>query len=205
LIPQTGSVIASPSPPNVYSPPMVKRERLQESSGRRSDVTLLHGIALGDEESFRTFYGRYAGRTLSLLRRICSDATVAEDLLQETFLAVWRKASTYRQDRGDPAGWLFAIIRNKALDRFRRRQPTTPMDAVDSSSWPALDPQWDLSLSLRQALGRLASGEREALEKTYFGGFTYEESAKQLRVPLGTLKSRIRTGLRKLHQELEGA
>ena len=81
------------------------------------------GIALGDEGAFQAFYGRYAGRVLGILRRLCPDRAAAEDLLQEAFMAVWRKASTYREDRGDPAGWLFAITRNKAFDHSRRRGP----------------------------------------------------------------------------------
>lgn len=183
----------------------MKREPIPESAGSRDDVALLTGIALGDESAFRAFYGRYAGRVLSVLRRLCPDAAVAEDLLQEAFLAVWRKASTYREDRGDPAGWLFAITRNKAFDHTRRQQPVVPLDAGDSSTWPAPSRESDLSLSLEQALGKLKRGERQALRMAYFGGFTYQESAERLAVPLGTLKSRIRSGLRKLHRQLEGA
>lgn len=192
-----------------YSPIIVSAELPSENpghrdAGRRDDVTLLADIALGDEAAFRSFYGRYAGRTLSILRRLCPDAAVAEDLLQEAFLAVWRKASTYRADRGDPAGWLYTITRNKVFDHGRRRAPVIPIDAEESSKWPAPNRKADLGLSLRQALETLKDSEREALETAYFGGFTYQESAEHLSVPLGTLKSRIRTGLRKLHRQLEG-
>lgn len=188
----------------------MKQESDSESSRPRDDVrprddaALLSGIARGDERAFRAFYGRHAGRVLGILRRICPDTAVAEDLLQEAFLAVWRKASTYRADRGDPAGWLFTITRNKALDHRRRHTPVVPLDDKDSSKWPAPSREWDLCLSLEQALGDLKSGEEEALRMAYFGGFTYQESAEQLAVPLGTLKSRIRTGLRKLHHQLKG-
>ncbi len=192
-----------------YSPAIVSAELPPESTGRqdagdRDDVTLLADIALGDESAFRTFYSRYAGRTLSILKRLCPDAVVAEDLLQETFLAVWRKASTYRADRGDPAGWLYTITRNKVFDHSRRRAPVVPIDTEESSKWPAPSRRSVLGLTLRQALETLKKGEREALETAYFGGFTYQESAEHLSVPLGTLKSRIRTGLRKLHRQLEG-
>ncbi len=186
-----------------YSPAIVPRE-LSSEPDRRDDVALLHAIAGGDEGAFRAFYHRYAGRTLGLLRRLCADAAVAEDLLQEAFLTVWRKASTYRVDRGDPAGWLYVITRNKALDYSRRKAPVVPMDAEETSKWPAPSRQRDLGLSLRQALAKLKDGEREALVTAYFGGFTYQESADYLSVPLGTLKSRIRTGLRKLHGHLKG-
>ena len=124
-------------------------------------------------------------------------------------MAVWRKASTYREDRGDPAGWLYAITRNKAFDHTRRRAPVVPIDAEDSKLPAPTRPRelesWDLSLSLEQALAKLERREQQALRLAYFGGFTYRESAEQLKVPLGTLKSRIRTGLRKLHRQLEGA
>ena len=184
---------------------------LEASSGslsRRDDAALLASIAHGDEGAFQTFYSRYAGRVLGILRRICPDRAAAEDLLQEAFMAVWRKASTYREDRGDPAGWLYAITRNKAFDHSRRQAPAVSMDAGDPSRGPAPSrpgERWDLSLSLEQALGKLKNSEREALRMAYFGGFTYRESAERLEVPLGTLKSRIRTGLRKLHRQLEGA
>ncbi len=192
-----------------YSPAIVNSDLPPESSGRRDadprdDVTLLADIALGDETAFRAFYSRYAGRTLSILRRLCPDSAVAEDLLQEAFLAVWRKASTYRPDRGDPAGWLYTITRNKVFDHGRRRAPVVPIDAEESAKWRAPNRRSDLGLSLKQALGTLKDSEREALETAYFGGFTYQESAEHLSVPLGTLKSRIRTGLRKLHRQLEG-
>ena len=186
-----------------YSPLTVTGE---SSSEDRSDAALLRRIAGGDETAFKSFYSRYSGRVLKMLRQMCGERALAEDLLQEAFLAVWRKASTYRPDRGAPAGWLFAITRNKVLDHRRRKKaPTVDIDAETSSQVPAPSRPRDLRLSLEQALTRLKAVESEALRLAYFGGLTYQESAQQLEVPLGTLKSRIRTGLRKLQGELKGA
>lgn len=162
-----------------------------------SEVHLLRRIAGGDQGALERLYQIYAGRILAFLRQLSRNTEVAEDLVQDVFLAVWRKAATYDAGRGDVAGWLFTICRHKFIDSKRRHHPTVELDAMEYDP-PAPSSTRELRLALEQAMGILSENEREALSLAYFGGLTYEETAEQLALPLGTLKSRIRAGLKKI-------
>ena len=150
---------------------------------------------------------RIAPSLLSALRRLCPGSD-CEDLLQEVFLSVWRRSSLYRPERGEPLTWLFAILRNKVIDHRRRASARPRYEELDleraEPPAPPADPG-DRRLVLEQALVGLRPDERRALEMTYFAGLTYEEAAAALEVPLGTLKSRISAGLRRLRDSLGGA
>lgn len=163
------------------------------------DAMLLAAIADGDRRAFREFYERQAEKVASSLRQLCR-GSLPEDLFQEVFLAVWRKAASFDSQRGDVGGWLFTICRNKVYDHFRRRDPpTVELLEIDLRTVPAHDV---LQLSLESALAELRSGERRAIQMVYFGGFTYGQAAERLDVPLGTLKSRLRSAVRKLSERL---
>lgn len=173
------------------------------------DVALLGRIAEGDLDAFQTFYGRYAGRVLAYARQIGHGTDQAEDVVQEVFVAVWRRAASFRPDRGDPAGWLYTITRNKLVDHWRRQGETAEPGELDDR-WLAGGPEStetaeasDLRVTMRQALARVAPDQRRAIEMAYFGGLTYEETAQRLELPVGTLKSRIRSGLKTLRTLLE--
>lgn len=177
---------------------------LQQGPASPSDAALLGRIAEGDLESFQTFYGRYAGRVLAYARQLGRDRDVAEDVVQEVFVAVWRRAASYRPDRGDIAGWLYTITRNKMVDLWRRAGDRLELAEIDEQRLAESEEPGDLRLSVRQALTRVAPDQRRAIEMAYFGGLTYEETARRLDLPLGTLKSRIRSGLKSLKSLLEG-
>jgi RNA polymerase sigma factor (sigma-70 family) len=165
------------------------------------EVHLLRRIAAGDGGALEELYRRYSGRVLAFLRQLCRDSEVAEDLLQEVFLGVWRKAATFDASRGDVAGWLFTICRHKWIDNRRRRHPVAELDAMEFDP-PAPEESRDLRILLDKAMLILSTAEREALRLAYFGGLTYEETALHLGLPLGTLKSRIRVALRKISIEI---
>jgi RNA polymerase sigma-70 factor (ECF subfamily) len=172
-----------------------------------SDLLLLVRIAEGDLDAFQTFYDRYAGRVLAYVRQLSRNRDGEEDVVQEVFVAVWRRAASFRPDRGDPAGWLYTVTRNKLVDLWRRQGDTAAgLDDVESLSEPAVSAgeRGDLRLTMHQALARVAPEQRRAIEMAYFGGFTYEETAQRLDLPVGTLKSRIRSGLKSLRIVLEG-
>jgi len=172
------------------------------------DAMLLAAIARRDRDAFRVFYQRHAGRILAALRQLCRDVTLVDDLLQEVFLTVWRKAGGYRPERGDAGGWLFTITRNKVIDARRRgRLPIADDSLADLAATPAPPASRgrELRLSLRQALGTLTVEQRQAVTLTYLGGFTYDETASRLNVPLGTLKSRLRRGIELLRAQLGDA
>jgi RNA polymerase sigma-70 factor (ECF subfamily) len=199
--------IATPTPPapplNVYSGQENPR-LLQPAPAAPSDAALLGRIAEGDLESFQAFYGRYAGRVLAYARQLGRNRDAAEDVVQEVFVAVWQRAASYRPDRGDIAGWLYTITRNKMVDLWRRAGDPLELAEIDERRLAEAEEPGDLRLSVRQALTRVAPDQRRAIEMAYFGGLTYEETARRLDLPLGTLKSRIRSGLKSLKSLLEG-
>lgn len=163
------------------------------------DGTLLTAIAEGNRDAFRLFYERHSDKVAAALRQLCR-APLPEDLFQEVFLTVWRKAGTFDSGRGDVGGWLFTICRNKVYDQFRRSEP--PAVELTDRDFPFSSPDGALRLSLEAAMDDLRPGERNALWMIYFGGFTYDQAAERLDVPLGTLKSRLRSALRKLTERL---
>lgn len=179
--------------------------RLSLRTADADDSALLASIARGDIEAFQVFYDRYAARVTSYVRQLSRDRESIEDLVQEVFVSVWRKAGSYSPERGDAAGWLYTMTRNKLVDQWRRmREKAVELDAMQSWEMPAIaPPEEDLFLSVRQALFQVAPDQREAIEMAYFGGLTYEETAVRLDLPVGTLKSRIRAGLRSLRSVLD--
>jgi RNA polymerase sigma-70 factor (ECF subfamily) len=189
-------------PVGVYSVPEITRLPPGDSPAS-SDLLLLARIAEGDLEAFHTFYGRYAGRVLAYVRQLGRNREGAEDVVQEVFVAVWRRAASFRPDRGDPAGWLYTITRNKLVDLWRRQGDATALCELEETADPEQE-RGELRLTMHQALARVAPEARRAIEMAYFGGLTYEETAQRLEVPLGTLKSRIRSGLKTLRTVLEG-
>ena len=162
---------------------------------------LLRRIAERDPAALEDFYRLSSARALGFLRQLCKSSEQAEDLLQEVFLAVWRKAASYDPSRGDAMGWLFSICRHKFIDSRRRHHPTAELDGMAFDP-PAPAVSHDLPILLDKAMRILSGPEREALRLAYYGGLTYEETALHLALPLGTLKSRIRMALRKIAAEI---
>lgn len=192
------------APVGVYSARETKRLPQGAQAGP-SDAALLGCIAEGDLASFQAFYGRHAGRVLAYARQLSRNSDVAEDVAQEVFVTVWRRAASYRPDRGDTAGWLYTITRNKLVDHWRRAGDPQAFGEIDERRLAEAEDPGGLRLSVRQALARVEPEQRRAIEMAYFGGFTYEETARRLELPLGTLKSRIRSGLKTLRSLLEGS
>lgn len=167
------------------------------------DETLLAATAGGDLAAFHAFYTRHAGRVLGYARRICRDAALAEDITQEVFTAVWTRAGTFRSDRGGIYAWLYTLTRNKLVDHWRSLGRNGGLEDLDGLALPApVTGDRDLRIALQKALARVPSEQRRAIETAYFEGLTYEETASRLDLPLGTLKSRIRVGLRALREVL---
>lgn len=169
-----------------------------------SDESLLRRVAEGDIQAFQSFYQRYSGRILSYARQLShNNRDFAEDVVQEVFVAVWRRASSYRPDRGDPAGWLYTITRNKMVDLWRKQGDGSEMSEIEEDACLTSVADEELRVTMRQALAQVSVEQRRAIELAYFGGLTYEETAQRLELPVGTLKSRIRAGLKSLRAVLE--
>ena len=171
-----------------------------------TDEVLLAETARGDLEAFHLFYDRYAGRVLAYARRLSRDAALAEDITQEVFTAVWKRAGTFQPDRGSATAWLYTLTRNKLVDHWRRTGGEAGLEQLDEPRLPASGTDdGDQRLILRQALARVPPEQRQAIEMAYFNGLTYQETAGRLALPLGTLKSRIRLGLRAMRAVLAEA
>jgi RNA polymerase sigma-70 factor (ECF subfamily) len=179
---------------------------------RRLDVSddqrLLEAITNRDATALEALYARYKGVTYALAQRILNDWQSAEEAVQDAFVAVWRRASTYRPEAGSVRTWVLAITRNSAIDRLRRekgpRSNLPLLDAVvpESSTARAMSIIADRDV-MAKALDELPSDQRYAIELAYFGGYSYPEIATALDVPVGTIKSRIRLALEKMRASIQ--
>lgn len=169
-----------------------------------TDEVLLARIARQDLESFQTFYRRHAERVITYARQLGRDAHLAEDVAQEVFTAVWSRANSFRPERGAALAWLYSLTRHRLIDGWRKRNPYETYGNLEDLR-PAERPEEknDLFILIRQALSHVSGDQRRAIEAAYFGGLTYEETAERLDLPVGTLKSRIRMGLRTMRSVLE--
>jgi RNA polymerase sigma-70 factor (ECF subfamily) len=170
-----------------------------------TDEDLLARVADGDRDAFGDLYTRYARAVLGLAMRRLGDRGRAEDAAQEAFASVWRAARTYRRERGPVAPWLYAVARNAIADRGRARvePPVEPVDtASDALSPPEHAEQSWLAWRVHRALETLPETEREVLELAYWRGLSQSEISERLGIPLGTVKTRTRSGLRRLADDL---
>jgi len=175
-----------------------------------TDGALLTRVAGGDGAAFDDLYARYAAVAAGLARGLWGEAGLAEDAVQEAFLAVWRQASRYDPARGSARSWLLTIVRHCAIDAHRRRPADRWVDDAalaalsDGSDTHTLACQHIAAGQVRAALGRLPVAQRAALALAYDGGYSQAEIARAQGVPLGTVKGRVRLGLRALHAQLVG-
>jgi RNA polymerase sigma-70 factor, ECF subfamily len=167
-----------------------------------TDSALLQQIAMGSEEAFRMLWDRFGGGVYTVCRRRLGDLGAAEDATQEAFTSVWRRAGTFDPARGSAAAWLYAVARNAAAQLVRRGQAGVSLALLDDQIADAEnDPV--MSLALHAALTRLPATERQVLELAYFEDMTQTQIAARLRLPLGTVKTRTRSGLHRLARHLE--
>ena len=178
----------------------------------QDDRSLLVVIAERSIEALEALYGRYSGAVYSLAMRLLRDSGAAEEVTQDVFFNVWRRASSYREDRGSVRAWLFSIAHHRTIDELRRwrRERTQIQYGVDLSTMPSDDggdpmryatAQFERS-QLNDALHTLRPEQREVVFLAYFRGLTHSEISKHLGQPLGTVKTRMRLGLRKLREVL---
>ena len=187
--------------------PVRLESRAAHAEGRVTDGTLLQRIAGGDSAAFDILYRRFARPLYGLALRMLRDRSRAEDAVQETFAAIWRSAASYRPERGPGAPWLYAVARNAIVDRARARGETTfadPPEAVAPDAGPDDRAQSSyVSWRVHRAVQDLPEHEREVLELAYWGGLSQSEVARFLDIPLGTVKTRTRSGLAHLADLLE--
>jgi RNA polymerase sigma-70 factor, ECF subfamily len=183
-----------------------KADALEQARGT-SDGELIRRVARRDANAFEALYRRYARPVFGLALRRLGDRMRAEDAVQETFAAIWRSARTYKPDRGAGAPWLYAVARNAIVDRSRSRSDVP--DEIPDSPSPELGPDERAEASyvswrVHRALEDLPENEREVIELAYYGNLSQSEVADYLNIPLGTVKTRTRSGLSRLADLLEG-
>ena len=149
-------------------------------------------------------------RSYGLALRIVRDRSLAEDAVQEGFLAVWRSAGSFLAEHGKPSTWILTLVHRRAVDLVRReeRRRTDPLDELAQPTGEATDEEAWLRAQrqvVQEALRKLPPDQREAIELAYYGGFTQSELAERLGLPLGTIKSRMFAGLRRLRELLAEA
>jgi RNA polymerase sigma-70 factor, ECF subfamily len=174
-----------------------------------TDEELLAAIARGDEGALAQLYDRYGRVAYGLALRILRDPTLAEDAVQDAFLAAWRTATAFDPRRGKASTWLLTFVHRRAVDLVRReeRRRGEPLEDAPVATGDATDEEaivLDERRRVRAALEVLAPNEREAIELAYYGGLSQSEIAERLGVPLGTVKSRMFAGLARLRDTLEG-
>jgi RNA polymerase sigma-70 factor (ECF subfamily) len=172
-----------------------------------SDGDLIRRVARRDADAFEILYQRYARPVFGLALRRLGDRMRAEDAVQETFAAIWRSAKTYRPDRGAGAPWLYTVARNAIVDRSRSRNdvPAEVPDTATVEPGPAERAETSyVAWRVHRALEELSGNERDVIELAYYGELSQSEIADFLGIPLGTVKTRTRAGLRRLADLLEG-
>ena len=178
------------------------------------DVELLRRIAGGDRSAFSNFYDQYSGLLFSIAIKVLNDSKEAEDVLQEVFMQIWNKAYVYDPLLGKPASWAVTLTRNKAIDRIRasqRRSKLLEQAMMEANALADDSPSANERLHgsenaemIRSVVAALPADQRRAIELAFFSGLTQDEIAKTLQEPLGTIKARIRRGMSKLREKLEG-
>ena len=177
------------------------------------EIELLRRVAQGDRRGFEELYDRFSGVLFSTAYRVLNSQEAAEDVLQDVFVQIWEKAPLYDPTRGKPMTWAITLTRNKAIDRLRSAQrrsrlqdellqeSQTAEQFDDRSSFDAASTS-DTNKLVHGAIQKLSKDQREAIELAFFSSLTQLEIAERLKLPLGTIKARIRRGMMRLRDLL---
>jgi RNA polymerase sigma-70 factor, ECF subfamily len=194
--------------------PRLRRESANSKDKLRklADEELMELIAGNDAGAFEVVLERHSDAAFSLAYRICGTRSLAEDIAQEAFLSLWRSGARYDRARGSVRTWTLGIVHNRAVDTLRRRSTHERRQISDEGIAETLEAperteeqviEKATSQEIRSALSELPTEQRRVIDLAYFGGFTHTEIASMLNTPVGTVKGRMRLGLRKLRDELQ--
>lgn len=177
-----------------------------------TDTTLMKQIQAGRRIAYGELYERFASRAFRTALSICHDRDCAQDAVQDAFLSIWTSSATYQSSRGPVAGWAMSIVRHRAIYLAHRRaaideHPASLADLLDTQSAQD-DLPGDLAIrtkhhELTELLRRLPAAQQEVIRLGFFDGLTHQQIARQLALPPGTVKGRIRLGLNKLRSDLD--
>ncbi len=168
-------------------------------------------VQRGDPRAFELVYDRHSGAAFSLAYRMVGRGNVAEDVVQEAFLSIWRSGARYERARGSVRTWVLGIVHHRAIDQLRRSSVHDKRRASDEGLEERLESgertdnevaRREEAASIRSAMDTLPADQSHVIELAYFGGFTHTEIAGILEAPVGTVKGRMRLGLEKLRNQL---
>jgi len=176
-----------------------------------ADEDLMQLVADGEARALEVIFDRHGGPAFSLAYRMCGRRAMAEDIVQDAFVSVWRGGGRYDRGRGSVRSWLLGVVRNRAIDAFRRETVAAGRDVRDDAAAARVPAgaqtdteaeRRDEARQVRGALDELPDEQRQVIELAYFGGFTQAEISEMLSLPAGTVKGRMRLGLAKLRMTL---
>jgi RNA polymerase sigma-70 factor, ECF subfamily len=176
-----------------------------------ADEDLMQLVQRGDPRAFELVYDRHSGAAFSLAYRMVGRGNVAEDVVQEAFLSIWRSGARYERTRGSVRTWVLGIVHHRAIDQLRRSSVHDKRRASDEGLEERMESgertdaevaRREEAASIRSAMTTLPADQSHVIELAYFGGFTHTEIAEILGAPIGTVKGRMRLGLEKLRNQL---
>jgi RNA polymerase sigma-70 factor, ECF subfamily len=179
--------------------------------GTHADEDLMVLVRDGDARAFEVIFDRHSGAAFSLAYRMCGRRAMAEDIVQEAMVSLWRSGARYDRARGSVRSWVLSAVHNRAIDAFRRETAKSSLNVGDEGLAERLESEdrtdreaerRDDARQVRTALEELPGEQRQVIELAYFGGFTHTQIAEMLGLPPGTVKGRMRLGLSKLRVSL---
>ena len=195
-----------PAPATLVPPP---------PPGAPSDTELMHGIQAGDPDALSQLYDRYNGIIKALILRVIHNEAEAEDLLQEIFMEIWNQAKNFSSERGKPLGWMVTLARRRAIDGLRKKQAYARAEErlqaeteQQPDAWVLNTTEEEIALGdtrehLRRVLESLPPPQQQAIELAFFQGMSQREIAANTNTPLGTVKTRLELGLKKIYDGLK--
>jgi RNA polymerase sigma-70 factor (ECF subfamily) len=195
----------------MFRPLRSTRESSAASLRVLADEELMRLVYGGQAAAFEVIYDRHADAAFSLAYRMCGQRALAEDVVQETFLSLWRSGARYDRGRGSVRTWVLGVVHNRAIDALRRRTTRDRGLVTDEGVTERLVApertevefaRRDEAREIHDALGQLPNEQSRVIELAYFGGLTHVEIASMLDTPVGTVKGRMRLGLAKMRMSL---
>jgi RNA polymerase sigma-70 factor (ECF subfamily) len=197
----------------IASPVAIAAPRVEE--GTPSDLELMRGIQAEDPDALSQLYDRYNGILKALILRVVHNEAEADDLLQEIFMEIWKQAKNFSPEKGKPLGWMVTLARRRAIDGLRKRQAYQRAEErlqaeteQQPDAWVQNTTEEEISFSdtrnlVREMLNRVPPAQRQAIELAFFRGMSQREIAAKTNTPLGTVKTRLELGLKKIYDGLK--
>ena len=176
-----------------------------EKVERMEDAALLQAVALGNQDAMATVFDRYSRIVYCIALRVLHDTSLAEDVMQEVLLQVWKRPQSFVVQRGSLSAWLSIVARNRAIDVLRKRAPMDPLGEMplpDPHDMASETEQGWLLEKVREVLDSLPPDQQASLDLAYFQGLSHTEIAERTGSPLGTVKTRIRAGLMSIRKAM---